>query len=71
MFSAMQAWTFLCLPCYTYNFYLIGLPIRNDMNHGGEIASMSLHLLRAIKSFKIKHRPEEKVQLRIGMHAGK
>lgn len=26
-----------------------GLPIKNGENHAGEIASMSLHLLRAIK----------------------
>ena len=31
---------------------------------------MSLHLLRAIKSFKIRHRPEEKINLRIGVHVG-
>ena len=48
----------------------LGLPIRNHDNHAGEIASMSLHLLRVIKSFKIKHRPEEKINLRIGVHTG-
>ncbi len=31
---------------------------------------MSLHLLRVIKSFKIRHRPEEKINLRIGVHVG-
>jgi class 3 adenylate cyclase len=30
-----------------------GLPIRNVDNHAGEIASMSLHLLKAIMSFKV------------------
>ena len=50
--------------------YYPGLPIRNGDNHAGEIASMSLHLLRAIKSFKIRHRPEEKINLRIGVHVG-
>ena len=36
--------------------YLVvsGLPIRNADNHAGEIASMSLRLLAAIKSFRIK-----------------
>ncbi|XP_064634710.1 guanylate cyclase 32E-like isoform X2 [Lineus longissimus] len=48
-----------------------GLPIRNGDNHAGEVASMSLHLLKAIKSFKARHRPEETIQLRIGIHSGK
>ena len=47
-----------------------GLPIRNGDNHAGEIASMSLHLLRAISSFQIPHRPEEKLSLRVGIHSG-
>lgn len=47
-----------------------GLPIRNGDNHAGEIASMSLHLLSAILSFKIRHMPEKKLQLRIGLHSG-
>lgn len=36
----------------------------------GEIASMSLHLLKAIKQFKIRHRPDETLRLRIGIHSG-
>lgn len=47
-----------------------GLPIRNGNNHAGEIASMSLHLLSAIKSFRIKHRPNDTLKLRIGIHSG-
>ncbi|XP_071128591.1 guanylate cyclase 32E-like isoform X2 [Mytilus edulis] len=47
-----------------------GLPIRNGNNHAGEIASMSLHLLSAIKSFRIKHRPDDTLKLRIGIHSG-
>ena len=47
-----------------------GLPLRNGDNHAGEIASMSLHLLRAIKSFKIRHLPDEVLKLRIGIHSG-
>ncbi|XP_048763356.1 guanylate cyclase 32E-like isoform X1 [Ostrea edulis] len=52
--------------------YLVvsGLPIRNDDNHAGEIASMSLKLLSAILSFKIKHRPNDTLKLRIGIHSG-
>lgn len=47
-----------------------GLPIRNGDNHAGEIASMSLHLLQAIKDFHIRHRPSETLKLRIGIHSG-
>ncbi|KAL5019050.1 hypothetical protein ScPMuIL_004772 [Solemya velum] len=47
-----------------------GIPIRNQDRHAGEIASMSLHLLRAIKTFKMSHRPEDTLKLRIGVHSG-
>ncbi|ESO83957.1 hypothetical protein LOTGIDRAFT_108278 [Lottia gigantea] len=47
-----------------------GLPLRNGDNHAGEIASMSLHLLSAIKTFQIPHRPNETLKLRIGIHTG-
>ncbi|KAJ8319406.1 hypothetical protein KUTeg_004497 [Tegillarca granosa] len=47
-----------------------GLPKRNGNIHAGEIASMSLHLLDAIKQFKIRHRPHDVLKLRIGMHSG-
>lgn len=47
-----------------------GLPIRNGDIHAGEIASMSLHLLEAIREFKIRHRPNDTLKLRIGMHSG-
>eukprot|EP01135_Chromosphaera_perkinsii_P003076 Nk52_evm23s234 gene=Nk52_evmTU23s234 len=47
-----------------------GLPVRNGHQHAGEIATMSLNLLNIICSFKIRHMPEELLQLRIGMHTG-
>ncbi|XP_067931824.1 speract receptor-like isoform X2 [Watersipora subatra] len=47
-----------------------GLPKRNGDNHAGEIASMSLHLLEALRSFRIPHKPKETLQLRIGIHTG-
>lgn len=48
-----------------------GLPKRvNNHKHVGEIASMSLRLLSAIKTFKVKHRPDETIKLRIGLHSG-
>lgn len=42
-----------------------GLPIRND-RHVGEIASMALDLLNAVRQHKILHRPNETLKLRIG-----
>ncbi|XP_047021545.1 receptor-type guanylate cyclase Gyc76C-like [Helicoverpa zea] len=47
-----------------------GLPIRNSDRHVGEIASMALELLNAVKSHKISHRPNETLKLRIGIHTG-
>ena len=47
-----------------------GLPLRNGDEHAGEVASMSLHLLTAIKSFKIRHQPDQTLKLRIGIHSG-
>ena len=47
-----------------------GLPIANGDCHAGEIASMSLHVLSAMKNFKMKHMPEETLKLRIGLHSG-
>lgn len=48
-----------------------GLPVRNGKIHGREIARMSLALLEAVKTFKIRHRPDEQLKLRIGIHSGK
>ncbi|RXG53341.1 Receptor-type guanylate cyclase Gyc76C [Armadillidium vulgare] len=47
-----------------------GLPNKNEGRHCGEIASMSLELLENTKSFKIKHKPEQILKLRIGLHTG-
>ncbi|KAL3876609.1 hypothetical protein ACJMK2_034431 [Sinanodonta woodiana] len=47
-----------------------GLPKRNGIIHAGEIASMSLHLLREIQQFRIRHRPNDTLKLRIGIHSG-
>jgi class 3 adenylate cyclase len=47
-----------------------GLPTTNGDKHAGQIATLSLDLLHAIKSFRIRHRPEILMQLRIGIHSG-
>uniref|UniRef100_A0A1I7U4C6 Guanylate cyclase domain-containing protein n=1 Tax=Caenorhabditis tropicalis TaxID=1561998 RepID=A0A1I7U4C6_9PELO len=47
-----------------------GLPVPNGNHHAGEIASLGLALLKAVEEFKIRHLPNEKVRLRIGMNSG-
>lgn len=47
-----------------------GLPVRNGNLHAREIARMSLRLLEAVGTFRIRHRPEEQLKLRIGLHSG-
>ena len=43
-----------------------GVPIRNGNKHSAEIADVSLDLLSAVTHFKIRHRPHQQLQLRIG-----
>ncbi|KAL3859686.1 hypothetical protein ACJMK2_009893 [Sinanodonta woodiana] len=47
-----------------------GLPIRNDNQHSREIANMSLHIRSVASNFRIAHRPDEKLRIRIGIHSG-
>ena len=47
-----------------------GIPERNGNRHAGEIAKMSLDLLSATTTFTVRHKPEAKLQLRIGIHSG-
>lgn len=47
-----------------------GLPIRNGDCHAKEIANMSLVLIDASSNFKIKHLPDRKLMLRVGIHTG-
>lgn len=47
-----------------------GLPVRNGTQHAMQIAKMSLALLNAVYTFKIRHRPGEQLRLRIGLHSG-
>ena len=43
-----------------------GVPQKNGSKHVSEIANVSLDLLSAVMSFEIRHRPHQKLQLRIG-----
>ncbi|XP_018620329.2 atrial natriuretic peptide receptor 1 isoform X1 [Scleropages formosus] len=47
-----------------------GLPVRNGKLHAREIARMSLALLGAVRTFKIRHRPDQQLKLRSGIHTG-
>ncbi|XP_016427708.1 guanylate cyclase 2G-like [Sinocyclocheilus rhinocerous] len=47
-----------------------GLPISNGTRHAEEISTIALHFLFAIKRFKIRHLPNEKLALRIGINSG-
>ena len=47
-----------------------GLPIRNGRQHAREIALMSLHVLSSVKTFRIQHKPEKQLMVRIGLHSG-
>lgn len=47
-----------------------GLPVRNGITHAREIARLSLDLLNAVNNFKIHHRPNDPLKLRIGLHSG-
>uniref|UniRef100_A0AAY4EF39 Guanylate cyclase n=1 Tax=Denticeps clupeoides TaxID=299321 RepID=A0AAY4EF39_9TELE len=47
-----------------------GLPVPNGKLHAREIARMSLALLAAVYSFRIRHRPNQQLLLRIGIHTG-
>ncbi|XP_038050160.1 atrial natriuretic peptide receptor 1-like [Patiria miniata] len=47
-----------------------GVPERNGNRHAAEISSLALDLLSSVKSFRIRHRPHQQLQLRTGVHTG-
>jgi len=48
-----------------------GVPIRNEDQHAGEIASFALELMEiVINRFLVRHRPKENIKLRVGIHSG-
>jgi class 3 adenylate cyclase len=47
-----------------------GLPDANGQNHAPEIARMSLKILEKVGLFKIRHRPDDQLKIRIGLHSG-
>ena len=47
-----------------------GLPVKNGNRHAAEIGTMALDLLAGSSLFVVPHRPEDRLQLRIGIHTG-
>ncbi len=48
-----------------------GLPTRNGGRHVAEVAATALDLLEAVSfHFKIRHAPDRRLLLRIGIHTG-
>lgn len=53
-------------------FKASGLPVVREGNlHAVEMARMALEIVQAIKNFRIRHKPNETLKLRIGIHSGK
>ncbi|KAJ8031037.1 Atrial natriuretic peptide receptor 1 [Holothuria leucospilota] len=47
-----------------------GLPERNGNRHASEICTLGIHLMSSVRSFKIRHRQDRQLQLRLGVHTG-
>ncbi|XP_052249815.1 atrial natriuretic peptide receptor 1-like [Dreissena polymorpha] len=47
-----------------------GLPERNGNEHVRQIARMSLDILHSVRQFVIRHKPDEQLTARIGLHSG-
>ena len=47
-----------------------GLPKRNENLHASEICCMAIRIRDSVLDFKIRHKPNHKLMLRIGIHSG-
>ena len=47
-----------------------GLPKTNEGQHIVHICDLALDLLQRVSRFKIRHRPDFQMKLRIGIHTG-
>uniref|UniRef100_A0A914MUB0 Guanylate cyclase domain-containing protein n=1 Tax=Meloidogyne incognita TaxID=6306 RepID=A0A914MUB0_MELIC len=52
--------------------YLVcsGIPRKNGNDHAKAIAELSFAFLRTVSTFRVDHLPNERVNLRIGIHTG-
>ncbi|XP_062391830.1 retinal guanylyl cyclase 1 [Sardina pilchardus] len=47
-----------------------GVPTRNGNRHAAEVTNMSLDILHSMGAFRMRHMPNVKVKIRIGLHSG-
>jgi len=47
-----------------------GVPLPNGGRHVAEISNMALDLHKEVSVFKIRHKPDTALELRIGIHTG-
>ena len=47
-----------------------GIPDRNGIRHAGQVACMSIDLVKASEVFVIPHLPETPMKIRVGLHSG-
>lgn len=47
-----------------------GLPLRNEGNHVLEISRAALELREKLANFRIPHRPDRRLEMRVGIHSG-
>ena len=47
-----------------------GCPITNGINHASHISTMAMDIACASSRFKIHHRPETSLEMRMGIHSG-
>ncbi len=47
-----------------------GLPQENGSAHADQIARMALSILSGLERFRVPHRPERKLGIRVGIHTG-
>ncbi|VDM49482.1 unnamed protein product [Toxocara canis] len=47
-----------------------GLPKRNGNEHAREIANMALGFVQSLRTFRVVQMPDERINIRIGMHTG-
>ncbi|OWF50256.1 Atrial natriuretic peptide receptor 2 [Mizuhopecten yessoensis] len=47
-----------------------GLSRKGGNSHASHIADMSLNILSSVMSFRLRHRPDDEIRVRIGLHTG-